>query len=195
LTLEALNIVTGNSRLHFDGPLRIEFDDGTLHESGNLRHGDFVTAADLQRAVRISTSATRILSIENSKTTFRRVGERNTGRGALVIATSFPTLAVKCLLEKLPLDLPHFHFGDTDPAGFFILLKLRQATPRPVTAWQMNRRVTDQGPVLTHYDRRILDRLLASPEMKDCHETMRQMLTSGQKGDYEQESRRVDYLP
>ncbi len=73
LSLEALNIVTTNSRLHFDGPLRIEFEDGSLHEAGNLRHGDFVTAADLQRAVRVSTTATRILSIENSKTTFRRL--------------------------------------------------------------------------------------------------------------------------
>ncbi len=93
------------------------------------------------------------------------------------------------------MDLPHFHFGDTDPAGFFILLKLRQATPRPVAAWQMNWRDMDDSPLLTLYDRRILDRLLASPEMKDCYATMRQMLTSGRKGDYEQEFLRTRGLP
>ena len=45
MSLEGLGIITSNSRLLFDGPLSLEFADGSRHEAGNLRHGDFITAA------------------------------------------------------------------------------------------------------------------------------------------------------
>ena len=186
--LEALNIITSNSRLLFDGPLTLHFADGTTDESGGLRHGDFVTAADLDRAVRITTTASRILSVENSKTTFRQLAVLNTARDTLIIATSFPTQSARLLLSKLPPALPHWHFGDTDPAGYFILLKLRQLTARPVRAWQMNWRDAPDSPPLTAYDQSTLSTLLAAGEMEDCQTSLHEMLIAGRKGAFEQES-------
>ncbi len=190
--LEALGIITSNSRLLFDGPLTLHFADGSVDVSGGLRHGDIVTAADLDRAVRITTTATRLLSVENSKTTFRRVAAQNTARNTLIFATSFPTQAVRLLLGKLPLSLPHWHFGDTDPAGYFILLKLRQLTSRSVQPWQMNWQDAVASPALTDYDRRTLNSLLAANEMADCHPSLGQMRASGRKGAFEQEARELN---
>lgn len=189
LPLESLGILTSNSRLLFDGPLTLHFADGTCDESRHLRHGDFVTAADLERAVRITTTASRIVSVENSKTTFRNLAAQNAARDTLLIATSFPTRAVRLLLEKLPVSLPHWHFGDTDPAGYFILLKLRQLTPRPVQAWQMEWRDRPDSAPLSAYDLRILTKLEEAPGITDFRDSLRQLRLANRKGDFEQENR------
>lgn len=187
--LESLGLITTNSSLLFDGPLTLHFADGTCDESRHLRHGDAVTAADLERAVRISTTAIQLFSVENSKTTFRRLAELNTSRDTLIFATSFPARAVRLLLEKLPLTLPHWHFGDTDPAGYHILLKLRQLTPRPVLAWDMAWADQTGSPPLSKYDERTLATLLDSREMDDVQDSLRQMQAAHRRGAFEQEMR------
>ncbi len=191
MSLDGLGIISSNSRLLFDGPLTLEFADGSRHEAGHLRHGDVVTAADLARAARMTTTASRILSVENSKTTFRNLAVQNEARDTLLVATSFPTQAVRLMLEKLPADLPHFHFGDTDPAGYFILAKLREVCPRRVAPWQMDWRDKPGGPPLTGYDRRVLERLLTAPNMDDMRPDLQRMSASGRKGEFEQETRPV----
>lgn len=191
ITLESLGLITTNSKLHFDGPLRLEFPDGTFHEAGSLRHGNWISAADLDRAVQLTTSAKLLLSIENSKTTFPKLIELNQRREALLFASSFPTTAVRLLLSKLRQSLPHFHFGDTDPAGYFILQKLRELTPRPVQPLAMEWRPQETSPRLTEYDYRVIEKLLASSNMGDCHAQLRTMLKGGHKGDFEQETRDV----
>ena len=188
MSLEGLGIITSNSRLLFDGPLSLEFADGSRHEAGNLRHGDFITAADLDRAVRVTTTAARILSVENSKSPFSNLAVQNTARSTLLIATSFPTQAVRTLLAKLPPELPHYHFGDTDPAGFLILHKLRQLGTRPVNSHLMLWREKTASPLLSAYDFRVLDHLLKIEEMADCWVQLNRMKASGQRGDFEQES-------
>lgn len=195
LPLESLGILTSNSRLLFDGPLTLHFADGTCDESRHLRHGDFVTAADLDRAVRITTTARRILSVENSKTTFRNLAALNNTRDTLIIATSFPTRAVQIVLTKLPPSLPHWHFGDTDPAGYFILSKLREVGSRPVAAWQMEWRDKPDSPPLTGYDRQMLNRLLTAPHMEDVRTDLNRMLVGGRKGWFEQETRPALLVP
>ncbi len=191
MTLESLGLIMTNSKLHFDGPLRLEFSDGTQHEAGNLRYGDWVTAADLDRAVRITTTAKRLLSVENSKTTFPKLIELNCHRDTLIVASSFPTTAIKLLLAKLSPSIPHHHFGDTDPAGYFILQKLRQLTMRPVQPLEMDWLPQLSSPQLTEYDHRVIPQLLATPDMGDCHQWLRTMLESGRKGKFEQETRDV----
>ncbi len=52
------------------------------------------------------TTADRILSIENRKTTFRQYAAANHDRRTLIIATSFPSPALRTLLDKLPPELP-----------------------------------------------------------------------------------------
>jgi len=91
-------------------------------------------------------------------------------------------------LEKLPVDLSHHHFGDTDPAGWHILLKLRQATAQPVVACQMKWRPFSTAIPLTPYDRDLLDRLLTSPLLEDVREQISMIAERGDRGDYEQET-------
>jgi DUF1016 N-terminal domain len=112
-----------------------------------------------------------------------------------IIATSFPTQAVRLLLEKLPPDLPHWHFGDTDPAGYFILAKLREICPRPFTPWQMDWSDQPDSPPLTGYDRHVLNRLLAAANMEDVRPDLYRILENGRKGWFEQETRPALLVP
>ena len=186
--LESIGIQTSNSVLHFSGPLTLHFADGTTHVTDALRYESTLPVAEIERAVRITTAAERLLSVENRKTTFLQLARADANRTTLIIATSFPTQAVRRLLEKLPLDLPHHHFGDTDPAGFHILQKLRQVTKRQVRPFRMNFRDREQSAPLTRTEKLTLDRLLAGPLMDDCHEPLRMLQSTGRRGDFEQES-------
>jgi hypothetical protein len=195
LPLESLGILTSNSRVLFDGPLTLHFADGTSHESRHLRHGVFITAADLDRAERITTTAVRIVSVENSKTTFPRLAAQNESRDTLVIATSFPTQAVRLLLTKLPHALPHWHFGDTDPAGYWILLKLRQLAVRPVRAWLMEWRDMADSPLLSPQEAEQARSLAEAAELADCRDDILRMTAAGRRGDFEQERRACSLPP
>lgn len=186
--LESLGIQTSNSVLHFSGPLTLHFADGTAHVTDALRYESTLPVAEIERAVRITTTAERLLSVENRKTTFLQLARADTNRTTLIIATSFPTQAVRRLLEKLPLDLPHHHFGDTDPAGFHILQKLRHVTTRPVLPFQMTFRDKKQSAPLTRTEKLTLDRLSADPLMHDLHEALKSIQATGRRGDFEQES-------
>jgi hypothetical protein len=186
--LEALGIQTRNSVLHFSGPLELHFEDGSRHQTDLLRFESTLPVAEIERAVRITTKAQRLLTVENSKTTFLQLARADLPRSTLLVATSFPTQAVRRLLEKLPPELPHFHFGDTDPSGWDILRRLREIHPRPVQPFQMTWRTKADAPTLTPRERLILDRLLADGTMTDCHDTLHTIYDSGTKGDYEQET-------
>lgn len=186
--LEALGIQTRNSVLHFSGPLELVFEDGSRHQTDLLRFESTLPVAEIERAVRIETTADRLLTVENSKTTFLQLARADRARSTLLVATSFPTQAVRRLLEKLPPDLPHFHFGDTDPAGWDILRRLREIHSRSVQPFQMRWHPRQDAAPLSARDRQILARLLADPAMSDCHAPLAAMLEAGTKGDYEQES-------
>lgn len=184
--LEALGIQTNNSVLHYCGPLVLHLGDHS--KTLDLRFESTLSVAELERATHITTTAERLLTVENRKTTFLQFARADVVRTTLIIATSFPTQAVRLLLQKLPRDLPHHHFGDTDPAGWDILRKLREVSGRAVDPFHMRWRPTDASPMLTHRDRQILDRLLTHPLMKDCRKDLTAMRAAGTKGDFEQES-------
>lgn len=186
--LESLGIQTSNSVLHFSGPLTLHFADGTTHVTDALRFESTLSVAEIERAARITTTAGRLLTVENRKTTFLQLARADARRTTLIVATSFPTQAVRRLLEKLPPELPHFHFGDTDPAGFHILQKLRQATPRSVLPFHMGHRPKADSPVHTKNERRTVEQMISDPTMSDCHAPLRSLLLAGQRGDFEQET-------
>jgi len=189
LGLEALNLMGSNSVLVFHGPLVLDLPEGVAEPSRLLEHASSVTAADLERAS-LRTTARAVLTVENSKSPFRQAVALNARADFLIVASSFPTRAVRLLLERLPAGLPHYHFGDTDAAGFFILQKLREVQPgRPVVAWQMEWQAKVGSPLLTEYDRRVAGRLLEDPGMVEVHGDLQRMLAAGRKGDFEQESR------
>ncbi len=187
VSLKSLGLVAGDSHVELHGPICLHFPDGSVHDFDGLTNV-LISAADLARCSSISTSAKRLLSIENRKTTFRQYAAANHGRCTLIAATSFPTPAFRELLEKLPSDLPHYHFGDTDPAGWHILLKLREATTRPVEAYQMKWRPAPIPSPLTPYDHKLLEKLLSSPQLADVSEEIRVIRERGDRGDFEQET-------
>lgn len=188
MPLEALGIQTSNSTLHFSGPLTLHFENGKSHATDFLRFESTLPVAEIERAVGITTTAERLLTVENRKTSFLQLARADAGRSTLIIATSFPSQAVRLLLEKISVDLPHYHFGDTDPAGWDILRCLSEVAPRPVTPFLMKWRPSAKASTLTYRERQILVRLLADPCMTDCAGELRQMLESGTRGDFEQES-------
>lgn len=187
--LEALGIQTSNSVLHFSGPLTLHFAEGSPHICDTLRFESTLSVDDLDRATHITTTAGCLLTVENRKTTFRQLARADVNRGTLVVATSFPTPAVRRLLEKLPPHLPHCHFGDTDPAGWDILRDLREVCPeRPVCPFHMRWRMDAGSKQLTSRERQTVQRLLTNPRMADCHGELHAMLDAGVRGSFEQEA-------
>ncbi len=187
VTLRSLGLVDGDASVELSGPVCLHFPDGTRHNFDGLTH-PIISAADLERCSFISTTAERLLSIENRKTTFRQYAAANTDRSMLIATSSFPTPAFRDFLAKLPPDLPLYHFGDTDPSGWHILLKLREAAGRPVAAFRMKWRPAAVANPLTPHDRKLLGKLLADPLLADVCGEIERMTTTGDRGDYEQES-------
>jgi hypothetical protein len=184
--LEALGIQTSNSVLHYSGPLVLHFADHS--KPLDLRFESTLSVAELERASHITTSAERLLTVENRKTTFLQLSRADAQRTTLIVATSFPTQAVRLLLQKLPQGFPHHHFGDTDPTGWDILRKLREVSGRTVHPFHMHWRPQANASPLTQRDQQILSRLLADTRMVDCRDELKAMLEAGTKGDFEQES-------
>jgi hypothetical protein len=187
ISFKSLGFVSGDSHVELHGPVCLHFPDGSVHDFDGLTHV-LISAADLARCSSITTTAERLLSIENRKTTFRQYAAANHERRTLITTTSFPTPAFRDLLEKLPPDLPHHHFGDTDPAGWHILLKLREATPRRVEAFQMKWRPAATPSPLTPYDRKLLPKLLESPLLTDARPEIATIAEKNDRGDFEQET-------
>lgn len=187
VTLRSLGLVDGDASVELSGPVCLHFPDGTRHDFDGLTN-PILSAADLARCSAVSTTADRLLSIENRKTTFRQYAAANTDRRTLIATTSFPTPAFRDFLAKLPPDLPLHHFGDTDPSGWHILLKLREAAGRPVAAFRMRWRPAERPYPLGPGDRMLLERLLDQPLLADVRDQLEIMATLDDRGDYEQET-------
>ncbi|GAA5481443.1 Wadjet anti-phage system protein JetD domain-containing protein [Haloferula sargassicola] len=185
-TLADLGLAMSEAILLTQGPLILHFDDGSRSDSSALSlHG--LSAVDLQRAVRLETSCRRLLIIENEKTTLRQFAEKNRDGETLLVASSFPTPAMRALLKKLPQTVELHHFGDTDPTGFLILENLRQLAGRPVHAFHMDREPRATGPALTPRDQLTLDRLIESEVLEDLRPALLRLKRAGHKGGTEQE--------
>jgi hypothetical protein len=185
--LESLGLVCTRSHVRAQGPLTLHFEDGTAHTISNLQGETTITHADLQRATHVTTTAARLLSIENSKSTFADVCTMNRSGDTLLLATSFPTAATLRLLELLPAELPHFHFGDTDVSGYGILRALRRQSARPVQAFLMEWEDDINSGALSEHDLRLLPVLLESDLLTDCRDHLERMGAAGRKGRFEQE--------
>jgi Uncharacterized protein conserved in bacteria C-term(DUF2220) len=187
ISLKSLGLIAGDSHVELHGPVCLHFPDGSVHDFDGLTNV-LISTADLARCSSVSTTAERLLSIENRKTTFRQYAAANEDRRTLITTTSFPTHAFRELLEKLPDSLPHYHFGDTDPAGWQILLKLREATRRPVEVFKMKYRPKETRSPLTPYDLQLLPKLLASPLLADVRPELEAVVKRQDRGDFEQET-------
>lgn len=187
VSLKSLGLVAGDSFVEFSGPICLHFPNGTSHDFEGLVH-PILSATDLARCTHLTTRAKRLLSIENRKTTFRQFAAANADGDTLIATTSFPTPAFREFLRKLPEALPHHHFGDTDPAGWQILEKLREASPKPVSAFRMNWRAAAGRVPLTPYDQKLLPKLLESGFLTDVSGELEIMAAKEDRGDFEQET-------
>ena len=195
MTLQNLGIELTYSQAAIAGLLTLHFHDGSRQSIHRLKDVYAISLHDLERTERIETPARRLLTVENSKTTLRALAARNVAGDTLLVACSFPTRAVLHLISLMPKeDFPLFHFGDTDPAGFEILSQLREKTQRAIQPFLMHRRECTKNKPLSTYDRNLLPGLLAKPHLKDVRETIQQFETTGNKGDFEQETLRLPPL-
>lgn len=166
------------------GPLQIHTATGVV-DLGPLQEASRISAADLGSAIALATSATRCLSVEN-ETTFHQLARFQSG--VLLIHTSYPGSGVLQLYERLPADLECWHFGDTDPAGFDILRDLRTRLARSIHPLHMNFREDEDSPRLSPQEIRLVERLIASPQLADVRQDLTAMRSAGRKGRFEQES-------
>lgn len=180
-TLEDLGLLEKPRQVLLHGPLRLNGLD-----LASLRGAVTISETDIHQAQSVACSVARILTVEN-ETTFLELVKLNRG-DTLLIQTSYPNRALVSLLARLSADIPSFHFGDTDPAGFDILRSLREKTARPFQPLHMRFRHHADAPALTAEDSKVLTRLLADLRVADCHGDLYAMQKVGTKGDYEQES-------
>ena len=190
ISLEDFGILRKPRELAFHGPLSLEFRVGGVDFS-TLPGPASLSETNLIEALRVATRAAVCVTVENEEV-FVEIAKRNPGW--LVVHTSFPGSAVRRFFRMLEGEVRCLHFGDSDPAGFDILRALREKTGRNFEPVCMEFRDDSSAPPLTADERKTLDRLLAMPVMEDVHPLLRQILSAGSKGAFEQENVPVEEL-
>jgi hypothetical protein len=134
-TLDDLGILPNPRSVLVHGPLRLGLDGDWL-DLGLLRGAFRLSQVDIERALTITTTARRCLTVEN-ETSFHELAKL--GSGNLLVQTSYPGSATIALLRRLG-DTPEFwHFGDSDDAGFEILRVLCDKSGRRFRPLHMER--------------------------------------------------------
>jgi len=132
-TLDDLGIIPNPRFALVHGPLRLRLQGEWL--SLNRLQGPFrLSQADIEGADEVSTLAHRCVTIEN-ETTFHEIAKLRSGE--LLVHTSYPGSGTLALLQRLPLTLEFWHFGDSDSAGFDILRILREKSGREFRSLHM----------------------------------------------------------
>ena len=186
--LDQWGVMPQDYLLEMSGPLCLHFADGSQVDVDPLQAVVAISSTDIRRAVRISSMALRVLTVENRKTTFRQLASANRDRSTLLIASSYPTRALCDLITKLSPAIPWYHFGDTDPAGWHILSTMRRKSGSAVKPFLMKWRARDRITPLSARDQILLEKMINDPTMEDVHKDLQTMKLSGVKGEYEQES-------
>jgi hypothetical protein len=166
------------------GPVRLQLPEGIL--DCGLVHGPLaISEMDLRRTISATTTADRLVTVENPTSLLEIARLRSND---LLIGTSYPGTGTLLLLKLLPAEIPSWHFGDSDPAGFDILRDLRQRAERQFQSLHMAFRAASETDNLTAQERQLAKRLLDSPALTS-HEKLEveKMIKSG-KGHFEQES-------
>ena len=166
------------------GPVVLVMADGVL-DLGLLRGPVSISEVDLRAVRSLTTSALRCLTVEN-ETTFHELAKLNSG--TVLIQTSYPGRAVLEILRCLPEDLPCWHFGDTDPAGFDILRDLRKRSGRRIESLHMKHRPSNASKTLSEAEQRLTAKLCDDPLLSDVRAELEHMSETGLKGNFEQET-------
>ncbi len=183
-TLEARGILPKPRQVAVHGPLRIVLPGGTIDLSAFpspvwLADGNITTAKAWVSDARFC------LTVENEDVFFELA---KSCPDILLVQTSYPGSGTRHLLRALPPDLPIYHFGDSDPAGYDILRDLREKTGRPIQPILMSFRPFAQAAPLSTAEIALCHRLLENDRMADAATDLNAILDAGTKGDFEQES-------
>lgn len=167
----------------FSGPVRARiggtWTDYAAHTSTALNEDDLV-------GTEITCAAPRCVTVEN-ETKFHELCRLRTGD--VFVFTSYPNRATLEFLRRLPVEIPRFHFGDTDPWGFDVLRSLRASlAPAVIVPLHMVFRPNPNAKPLTDRDAKKLGDLLGEPLVADVRGDLEAMRAAGNKGDYVQES-------
>lgn len=182
-SFEDLGIEYNPTTVRFHGPVRIR-----LHglETNYVRHRETaLSETNVKQLAALHFDAPRCVTVENL-TKFHELCDLESGD--IFVSTSYPNKATVDFLKRLPVEMPLYHFGDTDPWGFDVLRTLRRALDRPVLPLHMRYRPKPGSPELSDRDRRKLTRLLDEPLLADVREELRHLDAAGCKGDFEQET-------
>jgi hypothetical protein len=184
-SLEAWSVIDFPPKVELCGPIGVETDTGKFVWETGPGSPYTITDEILSRAVRVFTSGSRCLCVEN-RTPFLEAAAANPRD--LIVHTSYPSSAVVKLLKALPANVCLQHWGDTDPWGYDILRVLRQKTGRAIEAVQMCYRPCAEGKLFSRRETAILERLLQDPLVADVKTELIAMRNAGNKGKFEQES-------
>lgn len=133
--LDDLGILPNPRFALLHGPLKLRLD-GEWLDLGRLRGAFRLAEADLDWAECATTTARRCLTVEN-ETSFHELAKLQSGE--LLIQTSYPGSGTLKLLQRLPVEMEFWHFGDSDEAGFEILRVLREKSNRDFQPLYMQR--------------------------------------------------------
>jgi hypothetical protein len=187
-TLADLGMIENPRSLLVHGPLRLVLPGGAL-DATPLRSPIRLGAADL-RAARLTTQATRCVTVENASMLYELAKLQS---GVLLASSGseggFAHRAIVDFLRALPPEIELHHFGDSDPKGFDILRHLRERTGRAIRSLHMRYRPGAEITALSGDDRKTIRRLLESPHLTgDEKAALVRMADDESKGAYEQES-------
>lgn len=182
--LSQLGILDNPRRCHFSGPAILHFPQGEV-DLRLLRAPLMISMGDLVRCVRIETSAARFCTVENP-TSFHELAKLG-GDTLLACTDGYASSALLAFMAWLP-NIPKYHFGDSDPAGFDILADLRARTGLEIESVHMAFRSGTKVEPLTPKDMTIATRVMNSRHITDYEkQQVRQMVNAEHKGLYEQE--------
>ena len=183
-TLESFGILHKPRSVTLHGPLKLCLN-GEVVDFSHLPGPISISESNLTQSSEVSCAdASFCLSVENEDV-FHELAKRNPG--VLLILTSYPGSAVRCLYARLPERVRCYHFGDSDPSGFDILRDLREKTKRPVQAFLMDYQPASPAVPLSSHDQQLLRSLLADSQLSDLHTTLQDIEQSRDKGKFEQE--------
>lgn len=169
----------------FHGPLELVLPQGRFN-AGVLAGPIAISSADLDSAISMECRAEICVTVENECLFHDLIARR---LGVLLIWTSFPGSATRSLIDRLPSSIRFFHFGDSDPAGFAILMDLRERTGRDFRPLMMKFRGGGDSALLSEMEKRTAKGLLSAGRLpNECLQELEKMLMAGAKGDFEQES-------
>ena len=182
--LSQLGILDNPRRCHFSGPAILHFPEGAV-DLTLLRVPLMISMVDLARCIRVETSASRFCTVENP-TSFHELAKLG-GDTLLACTDGYAGSALLTFMARLP-EIPKYHFGDSDPAGFDILADLRARSRLEIESLHMAFRAGTKVEPLTPKDLVIATRVLNSEHVTESEKVqVQQMVKVEDKGIYEQE--------